>query len=119
MNMEIKCLRCGEPYETIVEEGLVTTIFEGHICSFDKEEENNPFESGVVGKPTIKVEDAIWVRDTYEHIIAGAHNNNGSKRLVVNMGKQFKVYHNNDCVHHSYSAEFATYCYNEINLVNL
>lgn len=113
-----KCLRCGEPYDYILRDNVEPyPNYSDHICSFDRnKEENDPFESGVVGRPIINQEEVIRVGRTYEHIIAGAHNNKGSKRIVVNMGREYKVYHNNICVHHSFCGVFATNCYNEINL---
>lgn len=116
-NSTINCLRCGKPYELKATSNGHEYDFDGHICEFG-EKEDNPYETGVVGRETI----TIWGLENfirnYQHVYAGAYNNTGSKRITIEFNGHYQVYHGDKSVCRTTDLKKAVIKYNLIDLTS-
>lgn len=111
----INCLRCGKPYSLKATSNGPEYDFDGHICEF-REKEDNPFETGVVGRETITIRGLENFVRNYQHIYAGAYNNKGSKRITIGFDGHYQVYNGNQLICRTTDLEKAVTKYNLIVL---
>lgn len=114
---KLTCLRCGKPYDEKPGESTSNGPvydFDGHVCNFG--EEDNPFETGVVGRSIVNEKElSDFIRD-YEHVYAGAYNHKGNKRLTVKFNQVYTVYSGSKEVCRTTDLSHAVASYNQIVL---